>query len=203
MSNTNTNTNSNSNSNSNGVSTAGPSAGPPSSAGVRPPAADNYCTIDELPTTATTATTTTNTTTASASASSGAVSEGDYSIIDDISTPSTSAAAPNFSKSGRVVFAERAKAKPDPASRRLIAGNQEFSMLKHRYEPTSGKEDYNTLSLLHHTTMDQRPKEPPRGQGDNCCTTISTVWGRARFLSDTSLKRCSKKATAHCPSTQD
>ncbi|XP_076450563.1 uncharacterized protein LOC143286730 [Babylonia areolata] len=86
-----------------------------------------------------------------ASASSGPHEEDGYSTVDDISTPSTSAAAPTFSKS-RSVVVQRVKAKPVPASTRLLADSQTFSLLKQRCEPTTGEEDYNTLTLHHGQT---------------------------------------------------
>ncbi|XP_076450080.1 uncharacterized protein LOC143286406 [Babylonia areolata] len=110
--------------------------------------------------------------------------EGGYSTVDDISTPSTSAAAPTCSKS-RSVVVQRVKAKPVPASTRLLADSQTFSLLKQRCEPTTGEEDYNTLSLHHGQTPQETATKTGRELLYNHLDSVANSEVRAGHKSET------------------
>ncbi|XP_076450387.1 uncharacterized protein LOC143286635 [Babylonia areolata] len=119
-----------------------------------------------------------------ASASSEPHEEDGYSTVDDNSTPSTSAAAPTFSKS-RSVVVQRVKAKPVPASTRLLADSQTFSLLKQRCEPTTGEEDYNTLSLHHGQTPQETATKTGRELLYNHLDSVANSEVRAGHKSET------------------
>ncbi|XP_076450398.1 uncharacterized protein LOC143286646 [Babylonia areolata] len=131
------------------------------------------------------------------SALSGAEDEAHYIDIDKVgistttttttttnSVHSTSTAAPTFSKS-RSVVVQRVKAQPVPASTRLLADSQTFSLLKQRCEPITGEEDYNTLSLHHGQTPQETATKTGRELLYNHLDSVANSEVRAGHKSET------------------